>query len=260
MVFVHSPVQEHANLLADVLYNFNADVLDKTVAQHPPFFVAALPQTTKSREAYEAQQLAFLHRPVSSSAPRRSRPQSAGSAGWSSGRDRGGSSKSGAKENGFPNPPSCPPPVYHRSSSRSVAGGGGRGRGASLDTSTEATPPSSATAANSSGGGVRLGKPRTRVRPSSANARVYGRPGAGQGVGGGGGGAPPPGSGAASVARRVHVPRHTEGYGIGSPTGNDGQEKAGDSRRQVSVVESNARLEGVDGLLNGCLGLNTTER
>eukprot|EP00903_Cladosiphon_okamuranus_P012027 g11292.t1 len=184
-------------------------------------------QTTKSREAYEAQQLAFLHRPISSSAPRRSRPQSAGSAGWSGSRERGGSSKSVA---GFPNPPSCPPPLYHRSSSRPVGGGGAPGRGASLDTATPPAPSLAATNAN--GGGVRLGKPRTRVRPSSANARVYGRPGAGQGVGGDGGGGPPPGSAAASVPRRVHVPRQSAGYGIDTTTGDDGKVQAGDSRGQ----------------------------
>lgn len=225
--------------------------ISSTTLAHPPFLRGGLLlQTTKSREAYEAQQLAFLHRPFSSSAPRRSRPQSAGSAGWSGSRDRAGSSKSGAKENGFPNPPSCPPPVYHRSSSPSVSGGGGRTRGASLDTATAAAPALSATSTSASGGGVRLGKPRTRVRPSSANARVDGRPGAGQGVGGGGEGAPPAGSAAASVPRRVHVPRHTAGYGIGTPPGDDGKVKAGDSRGQVSVVECLwfALLEGVSGL------------
>lgn len=223
--------------------------------------MVALLQTTKSREAYEAQQLTFLQRPFSSSAPHRSRPQSAGSAGWSGGRDRGGSSKSGAKENGFPNPPSCPPPVYHRSSSRPVGGGGGRGKGASFDlpppafgrgsdTTTAAIAAAAASAtASASGGGTRLGKTRTRVRPSSANARVYGRPGAGKGVGGSGGGGQPPASGAASVPRKVHIPRHTTGYGAGTPAGDGGNVTTGSSRGQASVSRI-LRTIGVCGVRN----------
>lgn len=262
---VESPAQENPlTLLKDFL---------TAVTHTHPSVAAALFQTTKSREAYEAQQLAFLHRPFSNSAPRRSRPQSAGSAGWSGSRDRGSSSKSGAKESGFPNPPSCPPPAYHRSSSRSISGGEGRGRGASLDappppfgrgraTTTAAAPAVAAAAAatttNTSGGGARPGKPRTRVRPSSANARVYGRPGAGQGVGGGGGGGQPPGSGAASVPRKVHVPRHTAGYGAGTPTGNDGKVTTSNGRGQASVVECFVRLEGIYGVPTVCLVLPTS--
>lgn len=211
-------------------------------------------QTTKSREAYKAQQQAFLHRPFSSSSPRRSRPQSAGSAGWSGSRDRsGGGSKSGVKENGFP--PSCPPPVYHRSPSGSFSGGGGRARGASFDlappsfgrgSDTATAGATGATTTNANGGGARPGKPRTRVRPNSASARVYGRPGAGQGVGGGGGREQPPGSGAASGPRRVHAPRHTYGYGGSTPTGDGGKVTPGNSRDQASVVECFATLEGME--------------
>lgn len=205
-------------------------------------------QTTKSREAYEAQQLAFLHRPFASSASRRSRPLSASAAGsWNGSRDRPGS---GAKDNGFPNPPPYPPPVYHRSSSPGiVGGGGGRGKGASFDhlnppppfvrDSENSTPAAiaAAAAAAPNGTGTRLGKPRTRVRPSSANARVYGTPGAGQGVGGGrggGGGSSDDGggrsgSGADAVPRRVHVPLSATGYG------DDGKVMSTNSNGQASV-------------------------
>ncbi len=198
------------------------------------------PKTTKSREAYEAQQLAFLHRPFSgSSAPRRPRPQSAGASGWGRSRDRGGSNNSQAKENGYPRQPPYPPPEYHRPSIPGVSDGGERGRESSSDAGPPPCGRESDNASARHGAGTRLGKPRTRVRPSSANARVNGRPGAGQGVGGvtgGGGGGYPVGSGVGGVPRRVHVPRYAAGYGMSSASGEGGKVSNGkvDAVRSVS--------------------------
>lgn len=199
-------------------------------------------QTTRSREAYEAQQPAFVHRSFSSGVSRRSRPQSAGAAGgWDGRRDRRGSRGGGggggvSKEGGFPSPPSYPPPAYYRSCSPGI-GGGGRGTAARL----AHVPPSlgcrfdgisdvasvAAAAASGDQTDVRLGKPRTRVRPSSANARVYGRSGIGQGVGLAGEGG---WSGAGGIPRRVHVPRQK------ATTGSDGgNSTTGMSKAQVRL-------------------------
>lgn len=200
-------------------------------------------KTTKSREAYEAQQLAFLHRPFSGTGPRRPRPQSAGAAaGWGVSRDRAGSSGSSGrtKENGRPGPPPYPPPEYHRPSIPGVSGGGEqRGRGAA---SPDLVPPlcgrGGGTAQGRNAAVAGLGKPRTRVRPSSANARVNGRPGGGQGIGGvaggRGGGSQQISSGVGGIPRRVHVPRHAAGYGIGSASGDGGKVSHG----QVHIVNS----------------------
>lgn len=183
---------------------------------------------TKSREAYETQQVAFLHRPSARSS-RRARPQSAGG-GWN-GREHTGSNGC-VKEDGIATP------APGRSS---VPGVGGIGRGGKASFDHPGGPPSvppppfsrrvdggvgSATTTNASGAPIRLGKHRTRVRPSSANARVYGRPGAGHGVGGGGGGYA---SSSAGISRRVHLPPQGE-YGEGSKIAMKGD------RGQVTMV------------------------
>lgn len=197
-------------------------------------------QTTKSREAYEAQQLAFLHRPFTASASRRTRPQSAGAGSWNGSRDRPGGGGGGTKESGFPSPPCYPPPVYYP-----APGTGGSGRGGGVP---RGHPPpafgrrvSRGSGSSANGGdprGARPGKSRTRVRPSSANARVYGTPGAGQGVGvgaGGEGGTGNNSSGTGGIPRGEYVPRYAAGYGL-CPAGRDSSKAAsGESQGQASA-------------------------
>lgn len=158
-------------------------------------------QNTKSREAYENLQVPFTRRPPSSTS-RRYRPQSAGSSRRNHGQDdcikgrrfviptaratypthadvRIGRGKRASFDHRV-GPPVIPPPAFSR---RKDNGGG------------------SASTRNGGDGVDRLGRARTRVRPGSANARVYERPGAGYGVGGerlGNGSSIPP---------KVHVPR-----------------------------------------------------
>ena len=140
-------------------------------------------QNTKSREAYENLQVPLTRRPPSSTS-RRYRPQSAGSGRRNHGQDdcingrriviptarvtypaHANVRNVRGKRASFDHrvgPPVIPPPAFSR---RKDNGGG--------------------TAAKKKGddGVDRLGWARTRVRPGSANARVYEKPGAGHGVG-----------------------------------------------------------------------------
>ncbi|CAM9655573.1 unnamed protein product, partial [Sphacelaria rigidula] len=161
-------------------------------------------QITKSREAYESQQTAYLHRasPTAASS-RRSCPQSAGPSRASSNdkeyttgsvkyaarvpRSASPGGKVGAAVDGdagdmggidkgmdramprngdqHRGPPFIPPPPFSRR----------------VDGATGMTPTMTSGVRRVGG---RPGRARTRVRPSSAGARVYGKPGTGRGVGG----------------------------------------------------------------------------
>lgn len=185
-------------------------------------------QITKSREAYETQQTAFLHRQSPTTTTSRVRPQSAGGNWNGSSRERSGDRA--ARANGFSSSPPPRPPPVSRAASPGGAHDAGRGGRASFDhpgNQPFIPPPAfsrlvtSAAGGGSGGGGVsRLGKPRTRVRPNSANARAYGRPGAGHGVGGSQAGSP----GMMEAPRREHVPR--QGVGCGSAGTGDGGKAA----------------------------------
>lgn len=178
-------------------------------------------QITKSREAYETQQVAFLYRP-SSNTYRRSRPQSVGG-GWKDGRDRSNSSGK-VKDNNFPSPLQYQPLDTKPSSPGRGEGVNcnGRGRRAYFDhPGPPFIPPppfsrrvdrgmmTAVVVDGGNRGSTRMGKPRTRVRPSSANARVSGRPAAGQGVGGGKVGS------CSTVLRKVHIARQVADSGPG---------------------------------------------
>ncbi|CAM9172618.1 unnamed protein product [Ectocarpus sp. 12 AP-2014] len=197
-------------------------------------------QTTKSREAYEAQQLAFLHRPFTASASRRPRPKSAGAGSWDGSRDLPRVGGGGTKESSFPSPPAYPPPAY---SPAPGTGGSGHGSGAPRG---HPPPPfgrrvSRGSGSSANGGDARSarpGKPRTRVRPSSANARVYGTPGAGQGVGvgaGGGGGIGHTSSGTGGIPRGEYVPRYATGYGVCAAGSDSSKAASGGSQGQASA-------------------------
>ncbi|CAM9403257.1 unnamed protein product [Ectocarpus sp. 12 AP-2014] len=206
-------------------------------------------QTTKSREAYEAQQLAFLHRPFTASASRRSRPKSAGAGSWNGSRDLPAGGGGGTKESSFPSPPAYPPPAYYPAAGTGGHGhGGGAPRGHSPPAFGRRVSNGSGSSAN--GGdlrGARPGKPRTRVRPSSANARVYGTPGAGQGVGepwssqrgggggGGGGGIGHNSSGKGGIPRGEYVPCYAAGYGVCAAGSERSKAASGGSQGQASA-------------------------
>lgn len=189
-------------------------------------------QITKSREAYETQQTAFLHRQSPTTTTSRARPQSAGGNWNGSSRERSGDRA--ARANGISSSPPPRPPHVSRAASPGGVNDAGRGGRASFGRASFDHPGSqpfipppafsrlvtSAASGGGGGGGSRLGKPRTRVRPNSANARAYGRPGAGHGVGGSQTGS----SETMEAPRRVHVPR--QGVGCGSAGTGDGGKAA----------------------------------
>lgn len=217
-------------------------------------------QTTKSREAYESQQTVYLHRP-SSTVPRRPRPQSAGAAGAAFGNH---AARTGVvdRDNVFVGSTKYSPSVP-RSSSPARGGTGGGGSGGSngrrdrsqapfdrtrgppfvppppysrrVDGGGVAMPAAAATGVGGDTSSDRPGRYRTRVRPSSADARAYGgKPGAGRGVGGTDGGKQ---GTSTDLPRRVHVPRR-ESPGDVFVSEHGGASNAGSAREWVSSQTS----------------------